>query len=164
MIAGNISGAGDVAVGAAGAVPVINKSTKAWIGNEAIVTALGAGAGSTIDTALSPWNRRSALQPGRSHRRRRNHQSRCRHDPEERLHYSDGFTEGEAVRLRQRRRRKHRQPALRRIIRRSRRKRRKSNQVRQQQMRNKHRRQLGRENQRTRRAGLLRGPRQGTGR
>ena len=43
VIAGNISGGGSAAVGAAVAVPVVTKQTHAWIGNDAQVNAKGLG-------------------------------------------------------------------------------------------------------------------------
>ena len=49
-IAGNISGGGSAAVGAAVAVPVVTKETHAWIGNYAQVNAAGNGTPLTVPT------------------------------------------------------------------------------------------------------------------
>ncbi|MEX1357532.1 MAG: hypothetical protein WD981_02810, partial [Gaiellaceae bacterium] len=64
MIAGNFSGAGSAAVGAAASVPIVNKTTIAYIGDRAIVTGRGFGTGltvksgayqvTTIDTRFDP--------------------------------------------------------------------------------------------------------------
>src|SRR5690606_28488699 len=45
LIAGSVSGGGSVGVGASAAVVVSNKNTSAFIGGNASVTGLGAGAG-----------------------------------------------------------------------------------------------------------------------
>ena len=50
VIAGNISGGGSAAVGAAVAVPVVTKETDAWIGNFAQVNAVGNGTPLTVPT------------------------------------------------------------------------------------------------------------------
>ena len=94
VIAGNISGAGDVAVGAAGAVPVVTKTTTATIGKGADVNALGNGSGATVDSGSFTVE---TVDP--------------RFDPKEAIEeestinlaaddpgYVDGFTENEAVR------------------------------------------------------------------
>ena len=63
MIAGNFSGGGTAAVGAAVAVPVITKETHAFIGDFASVSAKG-GAGLLVKTgALHRRHRRHALRP-----------------------------------------------------------------------------------------------------
>ena len=76
VIAGNISGGGSAAVGAAVSVPVVSKETHAWIGNFAQVD--GAGNGSR-DHGRRPGRTRSsreghALQPGVRRQRRRHDQ------------------------------------------------------------------------------------------
>ncbi|HTZ07417.1 MAG TPA: hypothetical protein VMB53_16900, partial [Gaiellaceae bacterium] len=50
VIAGNLSGSGSAAVGAAGAVPVVNKTTTASVGDGATVNALGGGSGLSVNT------------------------------------------------------------------------------------------------------------------
>ena len=50
VIAGNISGGGTAAVGAAVSVPVVTKETHAWIGNYAKVDAAGNGSPITVGT------------------------------------------------------------------------------------------------------------------
>ena len=99
MIAGNISGAGDVAVGAAGAVPVINKTTKAWIGNEAGSTRSAtarARASNTGAFTVEPFDPR--FNPAEAIEGEEIINLAADMTPEEKAHYSDGFTEGEAVR------------------------------------------------------------------
>jgi len=91
VITGNITGSGAVAVGATAAVPIVNKTTEAWIGSNADVNALGNGSTgvtvnsgafnvSTVDTRFDPG---SAIEAGGTTIN---------------LGYTDGFTENEAVR------------------------------------------------------------------
>ena len=99
VIAGNISGAGDVAVGAAGAVPVINKTTKGWIGDGAVVTGLGQGSGTSVNTGafgVEPVDPR--FNPEEAIEGEEIINLAADMTAEEKAHYSDGFTEGEAVR------------------------------------------------------------------
>ncbi len=69
IIAGNISGGGSAAVGAAVAVPVVNKETHAWIGDYAQVNAKGGSALTvatgtfTVDTIDTRFDPSSAVQP-----------------------------------------------------------------------------------------------------
>ena len=51
LIAGNVSGSGTAAVGAAASVPVITKTTTAYIGDHARVTGKGGGGGLAVKTA-----------------------------------------------------------------------------------------------------------------
>ena len=50
VIAGNLSASGSAAVGAAGAVPIVSKTTTAFIGDHSTVNALGNGSGLTVQT------------------------------------------------------------------------------------------------------------------
>ena len=98
VIAGNISGSGAAAIGAAGAVPVVNKTTEAWIDSNAHVNAAGAGANGisvasgdfTVtpnDPRFTPAAALATVGDGKTI-------DLAADDPG----FVDGFTEGEAVR------------------------------------------------------------------
>ena len=53
LVAGNISGSGTAAVGAAASVPVITKTTTAYIGDHARVTGKGGGGGLSVKTGCA---------------------------------------------------------------------------------------------------------------
>ena len=88
LVAGNVSGSGSAAVGAGAAIPVITKTTTAFIGNHARVTGKGGGGGVSVRTGTlslaqtdTRFNRRDGgigqhdrprIRP-RVHRRRAGH-------------------------------------------------------------------------------------------
>jgi hypothetical protein len=69
VVAGNITVSGTASVGAAAGVPVITKTTEAYIGQNTSVTALGTSTPIAVETGLSlattktTFNPASALQP-----------------------------------------------------------------------------------------------------
>jgi hypothetical protein len=88
VISGNLTFSGVASIGAAAGVPIVNKTTEAYIGQNAHITAKGNASNSTVDTGLAAsttpttFNPQTAVQPdGQSIN----------------LGFNPGFTTGEAV-------------------------------------------------------------------
>ena len=88
VISGNLTFSGSASIGAAAGVPIVNKTTEAYIGQNAHITAKGNAASSTVYTGLSATTTATTFNP----------QTAVQADGKSiNLGYNPGFSTGEAV-------------------------------------------------------------------